>query len=302
MAPKRPPITTSVFELYKIGIGPSSSHTVGPMVAAGDFLARVRPRIAEVARVRVALLGSLAATGWGHGTDKAVLAGLEGLEPATGDPARIQGSVERVKREGKLSLGGTAEVPFLFERDLVFDRKTKTTVHPNTLRFGADDAQGRAIAEEEYYSVGGGFVERAQDGGRARVGGAAAEPPPDPARFPYPFGTMAELLEHAARSGKSISELLEANETEGRGRSRDEFRARLLKIWRTMKDCIHAGLHAEGVLPGGLNVPRKAKQYLERLKAELEGERSRFPRIPFGDLRRTHIYALAVGEENAARA
>jgi L-serine dehydratase len=111
---------------------------------------------------------------------------------------------------------------------------------------------------------------------------------------------MAELLEHAARSGKSISELLEANETEGRGRSRDEFRARLLKIWRTMKDCIHAGLHADGVLPGGLNVPRKAKQYLERLKAELEGERSRFPRIPFGDLRRTHIYALAVGEENAA--
>src|SRR5581483_7140750 len=156
----RKTILTSVFELYKIGIGPSSSHTVGPMRAAVDFVATLGPRTTEVSKLTVELLGSLAATGWGHGTDRAVLAGLLGLQPDTGDPALIRGSVERVQATGKLLLGGSHAVGFDYDRDLVWDRKQATPEHPNTLRFAAHASSGQLLAEAEYYSVGGGFVEK----------------------------------------------------------------------------------------------------------------------------------------------
>ncbi len=298
-AARSAPILTSVFELYKIGIGPSSSHTVGPMRAAIDFVERLGERVEQVRRLRVELLGSLAATGWGHGTDRAVLAGLSGLAPDTGDPVAIQGSVKRVEAEKKVLLAGEHPVPFSYEEDLVWDRKSPTPEHPNTIRFRAEGEQGALIAEDEYYSVGGGFVERRTPEGRVRCGPAgpqAAKP-----ELPYAFGTMAELLEHAKRTGLSFSAIMEANEAEGRGQTREQVRARLLKIWTTMKGTIQAGLHsADKELPGGLHMKRKAPEFLQRLKLELEGDRSQYPRIPFGDLRRTHIYALAVGEENAA--
>jgi len=298
-AARSAPILTSVFELYKIGIGPSSSHTVGPMRAAMDFLERLGTRVAEVAKLRVELLGSLAATGWGHGTDRAVVAGLSGLAPDTGDPLLIQGSVKKLQAEGALLLGGQKRVPFDYEKDLVWDRKTGTPEHPNTLRFHAMDAGGKVVAEGEYYSVGGGFVERMTPEGRVRCGPTTSSS--GKVELPYAFGTMAELLEHAKTSGLSFSAIMEANEAEGRGQTREQVRTRLLKIWTTMKGTIQAGLHTvEKELPGGLHMKRKAPEFLERLKAELEGDRSRFPRIPFGDLRKTHIYALAVGEENAA--
>jgi L-serine dehydratase len=308
-------ILTSVFELYKIGIGPSSSHTVGPMRAAIDFVATLGERARDTARVRVELLGSLAATGWGHGTDRAVLAGLMGLAPDTGDPALIRGSVERVKREGKILLGGSHAVPFDLDSDLVWDRKAATPEHPNTLRFRAEAAGGGLILEGEYYSTGGGFVEKRTPEGRVRCGAVFESPkspefreakPGEPQasrgdNLPFPFENMAELLEHAKKNKLSFSEIMLANESLGRGFTREQVRERLQKIWSTMKATIQAGLHSdERELPGGLHFPRKAKAYVERLKAELEGDRSLFPRIPFGDLRRTHIYALAVGEENAA--
>ncbi len=298
-AARSTPILTSVFELYKIGIGPSSSHTVGPMRAAIDFLERLGPRTKDCAKLKVELLGSLAATGWGHGTDRAVLAGLSGLAPDTGDPLAIQGSVKRLQAEKTIQLGGTHRVPFDYEGDLVWDRKSPTPEHPNTIRFRAEDAKGAVLAEEEYYSVGGGFVERRTGEGRIRCGPAAAAGAK--VELPYPFATMAELLEHAKRERLPFSAIMEANEAEGRGLSRAQVRERLLKIWSTMKGTIQAGLHsAEKELPGGLHMKRKAPEFLERLKLELEGDRSQYPRIPFGDLRRTHIYALAVGEENAA--
>jgi L-serine dehydratase len=291
-------ILTSIFELYKIGVGPSSSHTVGPMRAAIDFLERASPRLADIARVKITLLGSLAATGWGHGTDRALLAGLAGLTPDAGDPRLIQSARDRAVASRELVLGGRRAVPFEEERDLIWDRRSPTPEHPNTLRFGALDATGATIAAEEYYSVGGGFVERRTPEGRVRTPGGSVS---EPLALPYPFATMADLLAHAKAARLPFSAILEANEAEGRGLSREQVRARLLTIWQTMKACVHAGLHSEEKeLPGGLRFPRKARAYLERLKAELEGERSAYPRIPFGDLRRTHIYALAVGEENAA--
>jgi L-serine dehydratase len=252
-----------------------------------------------VAKLRVELLGSLAATGWGHGTDRAVVAGLAGLAPDTGDPKLVQGSVERLKSEGRLLLAGEHPVPFSYDDDLVWDRKSPTPEHPNTVRFRATDGHGRPIAEGEYYSVGGGFVERRSPEGRVRCGPTLD--PPGPVNLPYPFETMADLLATANRTGFTFSQIMEANEAEGRGYTREQVRERLLKIWRTMKATIEAGLHSsEKELPGGLHMPRKAHAYTERLKAELDGERAKFPRIPFGDLRRTHIFALAVGEENAA--
>ncbi|MBI3724285.1 L-serine ammonia-lyase [bacterium] len=290
---------SSVFELYKIGIGPSSSHTVGPMRAAMDFVERLGARRGEVAKLKVELLGSLAATGWGHGTDRAVLAGLMGLAPDTGDPREIQLSAERVKKEKTLRLGGDREVPFSYDDDLLWDRKKPTPEHPNTVCFTAFSAGGAKIVEEEYYSVGGGFVERKDAEGRVRCG-PRIEAPKQP-DLPYPFETMADLLEHAKKAKLSFSEIMEANEAEGRGFTREQVRERLRKIWRTMKDTIAAGLSSgERELPGGLHMARKAKQSLERLRAEVGGDPKEFPRIPFGDLRRTHIYALAVGEENAA--
>jgi L-serine dehydratase len=297
--PKLPPILTSVFELYKIGIGPSSSHTVGPMRAAIDFVERLGERAEQVKKLRIELLGSLAATGWGHGTDRAVLAGLSGLAPDTGDPLLIQGSVKRVEKDKAVLLGGRCAVAFDYEKDLVWDRKSPTPEHPNTLRFHSELASG-VVVEEEYYSTGGGFIERKSSEGRVRCGpaGVVSSQPP---QLPYAFGTMAELLEHAKTHNLAFSSIMEANEAEGRGLGREQVRARLLKIWTTMKATINAGLHTgDKELPGGLHMKRKAPEFLQRLKAELEGDRSQFPRIPFGDLRRTHIYALAVGEENAA--
>jgi L-serine dehydratase len=203
-----------------------------------------------------------------------------------------------VKKEGQLLLGGSHRVSFDYEQDLVWDRKTQTPEHPNTLRFRAEGGRG-VVAEGEYYSVGGGFVEKQTPEGRVRCGpGADGGGKID---LPYPFENMAELLDHAKKNKLSFSEVMLANEAEGRGFTREQVKERLLKIWSTMKGTIHAGLHSdERELPGGLHMPRKAKAYVDRLKAELEGDRSLFPRIPFGDLRRTHIYALAIGEENAA--
>jgi L-serine dehydratase len=292
------PILTSVFELYKIGIGPSSSHTVGPMRAAMDFLDRLGAGARDARRLEVVLLGSLAATGWGHGTDRAVVAGLSGLAPDTGDPLLIGSSVTRLRAEGKLHLGGEHAIPFDYERDLVWDRKEPTPEHPNTVRFRALDGKGEVLAAEEYYSVGGGFVERRTEGGRVRCGPKLDAPSGKP-ELPYPFSNMAELLAHAQREKLSFSAVMEANEAEGRGFTREQVQAKLAKIWTTMKGTIDAGLRSREVeLPGGLHMKRKAREFDERLHAELSG--AAFPRIPFGDLRRTHTYALAVGEENAA--
>jgi L-serine dehydratase len=280
----------SVFDLFTIGIGPSSSHTVGPMRAARRFAVALEREgtFERAARVTVELFGSLGATGKGHGTDRAVLVGLEGAEPETIDPDTIAPRVARIAAEGTLQLLGRQAVALRPAEDLVFHRLVALPKHPNAMRFVAYDAAGGPLTERTYYSVGGGFV----------VGEAAsADAPPVPVRaedVPNPFTSGAELLALAARRGASIADLVLENETAWRPPA--EVRARLGAIWQAMRACVEAGCRHEGVLPGGLKVPRRAPALLRRLrKLESDGTAGG----PLAALDWVNLWALAVNEENA---
>ncbi len=277
----------SAFDLFKIGIGPSSSHTVGPMRAAGMFVEALAGEglMPRVAGLRVELFGSLGATGHGHGSVKAVVLGLTGEHPETVDPVASAPRVEEIRKSGGLPLPGGRRITFDPDADIVLHRRKRLPFHSNAMLFTAVDGQGGTVAERTYYSVGGGFVLTEDPDGEPRIE-ADATP------VPYPYDTAAELLAHAEGSGLSISGVMMANERVRRDDA--TVRAGLLEIWRAMGDCVDAGCRAHGVLPGGLKVRRRARD----LRATLE--RTGDTADPLYAMEWVTLYALAVNEENAA--
>ncbi|RZA31273.1 MAG: L-serine ammonia-lyase, partial [Lysobacteraceae bacterium] len=283
-------MAVSTFDLFKIGIGPSSSHTVGPMRAAARFVARwlQEPgRLQDVARIRAEVFGSLALTGRGHGTDKAVLMGLEGHYPNEIDPDIIPATLARIRGDRKLLLAGGHEVAFDEKRDLVMNKRQKLPYHTNGMRFTAFDADDQVIATRDYYSVGGGFVVNQDDAASDRIVADSTE-------LPYSFRSGDELLAKSASSGLSISRMMFENEKVWR--SEDEVRAGLREIWNAMQRCVARGIRQEGTLPGGLHVTRRAPA----LFAELSSKPEAAMRDPLTTLDWVNLYALAVNEENAA--
>lgn len=283
-------MAVSLFDIFKIGIGPSSSHTVGPMRAAARFLERwlQEPgRLDDVVRVRAELYGSLALTGRGHGTDKAVLMGFEGHWPDRIDPDVIPGSLERIRGTKRIRLMGTHEIAFDEKRDLVFNKREKLPYHTNGMRFTAFDADGEVIATRDYYSVGGGFVVNTDEAAEDRIVADTTEQP-------YPFHSGDELLARCKESGLSIAQLMFRNETVWR--SEAEIRDGLDRIWDAMRACVARGIREEGVLPGGLKVGRRAPAMARELQSRPEAAL----RDPLTILDWVNLYALAVNEENAA--
>jgi L-serine dehydratase len=290
-------MAVSVFDLFKIGIGPSSSHTVGPMRAARLFATRLlhEGQLPRVQRVQADLYGSLGATGKGHGSDKAVLLGLLGHEPDTVEVEAIPGLLKAVRDNGVLRLAGLHAVDFAEKRDLHFHRREALPLHANGMRFTAFDAAGSELEARVYYSVGGGFVvsdELAADGSKLK---AIA---PDTTALPLPFHSGADLLDITQREGCSIAEVMRRNERAlGKGgRSDAEINAGLLQIWQVMQDCVRRGCRAEGTLPGGFKVKRRAAKLYRDLTSHPEAAL----RDPLQVLDWVNLYALAVNEENAA--
>jgi len=286
-------MAVSVFDLFKIGIGPSSSHTVGPMRAARLFAQRLAHdgQLERTARVRAELYGSLGATGKGHGSDKAVLLGLAGHEPDSIDVDAIPSLLSAMRTSHRLQLAGTREIAFDEKADLVFNRKESLPFHANGMRLQAFAADGAEIVARSYYSVGGGFVvsdDIAADGTRHR------QIAPDTTVLPLPFHSAAELLELTQREGISIAELMRRNERHWR--SDEEIDAGLLGIWRVMQACVERGLRTDGVLPGGFKVKRRAPDLHRQLCRNPEAAL----RDPLQVLDWVNLYALAVNEENAA--
>ncbi|MFI1838848.1 L-serine ammonia-lyase [Streptomyces olivaceoviridis] len=275
----------SVFDLFSIGIGPSSSHTVGPMRAARMFARRLRNEglLEQAAAVRAELYGSLGATGHGHGTPKAVLLGLCGDSPRTVDVETADARVEAIKAEGRIRLLGEHEIAFDFGRDLVLHRRKALPYHANGMTLWAHDADGKELLSKTYYSVGGGFVvdEDAVGADRIKL---------DDTVLKYPFRTGDELLRLTKETGLSISSLMLENERAWR--SEEEIRAGLLEIWRVMRACVERGMSREGILPGGLKVRRRAAVSARQLRAEGDPLAHAMEWIT--------LYAMAVNEENAA--
>ncbi|HEY3531313.1 MAG TPA: L-serine ammonia-lyase [Nocardioides sp.] len=279
----------SAFDLYSVGIGPSSSHTVGPMRAAKRFADGLAEsgRLGDVRRIRAELFGSLGATGHGHGSPKAVVLGLEGEDPATTDTDRAEGRLDEIRASGSLMLEGTTAVAFDVDEDLVMHRRRSLPAHPNGMTFAAYDAADAEICARTYYSVGGGFVVDEEATGADRV--VADETP-----LRFPFTTAAELLAICAREGLSVSEVMFANEAAWR--SETEIRDGMLHLWSVMAECVQSGFRHEGVLPGGLRVPRRAPGLHRDLSARWEhGDPD-----PLQVMDWVNLYALAVNEENAS--
>ena len=311
----------SVFDLFKIGIGPSSSHTVGPMRAARMFVARLAAEslLTQVVRVKAELFGSLGATGKGHGSDKAVLLGLAGHEPDTVDVEAVPAMLEAIRGPGSVALGGGPTVSFDEKSDLIFHRRQSLPFHANGMRFTAFGAGGSELLTKVYYSVGGGFVvsdEVAADGSRQK------SVAPDATVLPLPFRSGAELLELTRTHRCSIAEVMRRNERHWRGDA--EIDAGLMRIWQVMQDCVARGCRTEGVLPGGFKVRRRAAALYRDLTSHPEaaslmppggvvnastpqgGAGSTWerpgvdPRDPLQVIDWVNLYALAVNEENAA--
>jgi L-serine dehydratase len=279
----------SVFDLFKIGIGPSSSHTVGPMRAARMFASALHDsgHIEATRRVRCVLYGSLGATGKGHGSDKAVLLGLEGEEPDRIDPACIAPRIAQIREHGRIRLAGMFAISFDEREDLLFMRRETLEFHPNGMRLTALDAAGRTLLEKTYYSVGGGFVVS-----HDALGNPALLP--DPRRLPHSFGSGDELLVRCNEAGLSIAQLMWRNELAWR--SADDVRAGLLRIWDAMQGCVERGMATDGILPGGFKVKRRAAA----LHRHLAAQREQALCDPLQAMDWINLYALAVNEENAA--
>jgi L-serine dehydratase len=260
-------LAVSVFDLFKIGIGPSSSHTVGPMRAARLFTRSLaqRGQLGAVTRVRAELYGSLGATGKGHGSDKAILLGLAGHEPDTVDVDQVPVLLDGIRTQRHVMLDGTRAIDFDEPRDLAFHRRESLPLHANGMRFHAFDQDGQQLCEATYYSVGGGFVVSdvvAADGVRQKVIAPYASV------LPLPFHSGADLLELAARHGFSIAELMRRNDRHWR--SDAEIDTGLLRIWSVMQACVARGCATEGVLPGGFKVKRRARALHQHLLARAE--------------------------------
>ncbi|AUH50598.1 L-serine ammonia-lyase [Chromobacterium sp. ATCC 53434] len=279
----------SVFDLFKIGIGPSSSHTVGPMRAARQFIARLEKDglLDAAVRVHAEMFGSLGATGKGHGTDVAVLLGLQGEQPDLVDTDAVDGMLAAIREQRKLKLLGKREIDFVEGEHLVLHKKKTLPYHPNGMIFEVFDAAGESLSKRAYYSVGGGFVvdEAAIDAGFV---------PPGVTELKHPFKSAAELLALCQRHGKSISQIMLENELSWR--SEEEVRAGLLNIWNVMQACVKRGCEREGILPGGMKVKRRAADMHRKLLASPEAAM----RDPLTVMDWVNLYALAVNEENAA--
>lgn len=279
----------SVFDIFKIGIGPSSSHTMGPMVAAARFLEHMRTSPFQFGGLRASLHGSLAFTGIGHASDRAVILGLAGFTPKDYDPAQAQAALHHIEETGQISPPGLGTLQFRPKEDLTFDFGPALSGHANGLILRASDAQGDIILQETYYSIGGGFVVTEQE----------LEAPADTAQntqtsFPFPFNNAAEMLHMAQASGKSIAQMKRENELCLHSPSAlDEG---IAEIWQTMNACIERGLTHDGILPGGLNVRRRSKSLYEALMSE-RGLNMTAPHT-INDW--ISLYAMAVNEENAA--
>ncbi|WP_190971905.1 L-serine ammonia-lyase [Bifidobacterium vespertilionis] len=331
----------SVLDMFSIGVGPSSSHTVGPMRAAAAFAGSLADRgiLDDVANVKVTLYGSLASTGLGHGTDRAAIAGLEGSLPNDVDTADLLHIRERVDRDGVIRLAGTRSLPFVYDRDIVFERWITPRRHPNGMRFEASAADGRPLADDVWFSVGGGFIQQGVPADLEPAKPGDAEHADDPATVnttnatdapnatdaaetpvPHPFTSAEEMLAICAREGISIAELVWRNEIAMRTggsetpvdmdsplarHAADDLRASLLKVWRVMRECVHNGCtSAEPILPGGLEVARRAPKLYARFTADpLDPSNPSGPGHSLSDrasaVEWVDLFALAVSEENA---
>jgi L-serine dehydratase len=281
-------VPVSVFDLFSIGIGPSSSHTVGPMRAAGRFVASLdrEDLLARTTRVCAELFGSLGATGHGHGSYNAVLWGLEGQDPETVDTSSGPLRADEIRRTGQVRLNGTHPVAFDPENDLILYRRRSLPFHPNGMTFTAY-SDGKVLSERTYYSIGGGFVLDDDDSGHPQL-------LPDPTPVPYPFRTGTELLAYCREEDLSISQVMLANECVRR--SEADVRAGLLKIWSVMAECVQRGFSTPGVLPGGLKVRRRSAEIYHRLTRDV----SRNEVDPLAAMDWVTLWALAVNEENAS--
>ena len=309
-------MAVSVFDLFKVGIGPSSSHTVGPMKAARMFLEKLRGAgmMSSVLRVRIALYGSLAATGKGHGSDTAVMLGLAGHEPETVDPDEAPTVVSEITSKQQVLLDGVQGIAFHPREDIQFLRNETLPFHPNGLRFHAYGAEGKEVLSATYYSIGGGFVVRdqAEEGepatkvanssaailfGASSTASLPAATPlakairPDMTELPLPFRTAGELLDHAHRLNCSIAHVMRVNERHWR--TDEQIDAGLLRIWQVMQDCVARGCRTEGTLPGGFRVKRRAASWRRNLVAKQQKD-------ALDVMDWVNLYALAVNEENAA--
>jgi len=281
-------MAVSVFDLYTIGIGPSSSHTVGPMRAARRFLSELEQEhgFDSAYAVKVELFGSLSLTGVGHGTDNAVLLGLEGHTPSTVDVDSIPARLDRIRKDGNLWLGGKRMVRFDMAEDIVFMGATELPYHPNGMRFSAMDSDGEIILRRAFYSVGGGFVvDEAQAGQNQLI--------VDETPQPYAFSSADQLLEQCKKHDMNISDIMLENEKAWR--SEEEIRSQLLTIWDAMQACVDRGCKNDGVLPG-LNVRRRARKMRQSLSDRPEAALA----DPLTAMDWVSLYALAVNEENAA--
>jgi L-serine dehydratase len=284
-------MTISVFDLFSIGIGPSSSHTVGPMRAAHRFVEALREdgTLTTVDKVQAHLYGSLAATGHGHGTITAIVLGLEGEQPHLVDPSKAAACVEAVRSTGSVNLGGEHEIAFELSRDVVLHLGIRLDFHSNGMRFVATAKGGAVIASREYFSIGGGFVLDESETHADYVGPREIVAAP---AVPFPFRSADELMALCAHNGLSISSIMMENEKASR--SEAEVRDGLLHLWDVMQSCISRGSIAEGILPGGLNVRRRAA--IQR--AQLEAADDQID--PLRAMEWVTLFALAVNEENAA--
>ena len=275
----------SVFDLFKVGIGPSSSHTVGPMNAANRFVSTLLQQqiLSQVRRITVELFGSLGATGRGHGTDRALQLGLMGERPETIDPATIPDHLHTIATTHRIRLTDDHSIAFDARSDLIFHHRKSLTYHPNGMIFHAYD-NDRELLQKHYYSVGGGFVVEQN----AAAAGPGNGPPP------YPFHSARQLLDLCTEQGLAISDLMLINERTWR--PEPHIRQGLLDLWQTMKNCVQRGCQTQGVLPGGLKLKRRAPDLYRRLTRHPEHTL----RDPLNVLDWVNLYALAVGEENAA--
>ncbi|BCW35995.1 L-serine ammonia-lyase [Arthrobacter sp. StoSoilA2] len=275
----------SVFDLFSIGVGPSSSHTVGPMRAAARFSSAVQQMGAldRTSQIHVDLYGSLAATGNGHGTLTAVAIGLEGIYPEDVEPAALEESLDRIRQSGKLNLAGSHPISFAIER-IVLRPLTLLARHTNGMKFTAVDLSGNTLLEETYFSIGGGFIVREGEDEAIEKSGSLP--------LPFPYSSAVELLNHCTTTGVRISEIMLTNELVHR--DENEIRSGLLKIHAVMEDCIKRSITRQGSLPGGLNVRRRAKTWFDKLSLE-------DPDFdPFFAPDWVNLMAMAVNEENAS--
>ncbi len=278
-------IMLSIFELFSVGIGPSSSHTVGPMLAANEFIA-LHENIQPINRIHIKLYGSLALTGKGHGTDKAILNGLEGQKPDTCDPNQLVPRMRSIIEDKKLCLTKQHEISFNYDTDLVFLQKESLPGHANAMAFESFDEEGLTLKRQIYYSIGGGFIATAE---------GLAETRQEKAPAPYPFDSYESLCQLCKKHKLSIAELMMENEL--CWRSKEDFLKEINHIANTMHEAIQRGVSTEGILPGGLNVKRRAPLLYQKLKKN-EGIRSEFEQADVMNWLNT--YAIAVNEENAA--